>query len=215
MMDKHQETFETWNKIAQLYEEKFMDLDLYNHTYDQFCDAIKSDRASILDIGCGPGNITRYLLRKRPDLHIEGIDLAPNMIELARKNNPTASFSVSDVRNLHLRNKKTEGIICGFCLPFLSAPECKKLFSDSCKLLHENGVFYLSFVPGNPASSGFISGSSGDRVFFNYHDPDTLMNELTETGFEITQTENIEFLKLNGATETHTILISRKKTEKI
>lgn len=30
----YQETFETWNKIAGLYEEKFMDLDLYNQSYD-------------------------------------------------------------------------------------------------------------------------------------------------------------------------------------
>lgn len=212
-MDKHQETFETWNKIASLYEEKFMDLDLYNHTYDQFCDAIKSDHAGILDIGCGPGNISRYLLRKRPDFRVEGIDLAPNMIELARKNNPGASFSVADVRNLHLRNYKVDGIICGFCLPFLTTSECKKLISDAYKLLKENGIFYLSFVPGNPDESRFISGSNGDRVFFNFHDPETIKHELKVAGFEMPEVHNISFTKSNGDNEIHTIFISGKQND--
>ena len=63
-MDKYRETFETWNKVAQLYEDKFMDLDLYNDTYDQFCELLLKKNASILEIGCGPGNITKYLLSK-------------------------------------------------------------------------------------------------------------------------------------------------------
>jgi len=28
-MDNYQKTFETWNKVAELYRDKFMDLDLY------------------------------------------------------------------------------------------------------------------------------------------------------------------------------------------
>ena len=56
-MDKYKETFKTWNKVASLYEDKFMDLDLYNNTYDYFCELVK-DNAKILEIGCGPGNIT-------------------------------------------------------------------------------------------------------------------------------------------------------------
>lgn len=33
-MDKYKETFETWNNVASMYHDKFMDLDLYNDTYD-------------------------------------------------------------------------------------------------------------------------------------------------------------------------------------
>ena len=33
-MDRYTETFETWNKIATQYQDKFMQLDLYNYTYD-------------------------------------------------------------------------------------------------------------------------------------------------------------------------------------
>ena len=89
-MDNYQETFETWNKLASLYQDKFMDLELYNESYDAFCNSIAKENANILEIGCGPGNITKYLLLKRPNYQIYGIDVAPNMIELARQNNPTA-----------------------------------------------------------------------------------------------------------------------------
>ena len=85
-MDTYKETFVTWNKVAKLYQDKFMDLDLYNDTYDTFCDQVNIRNATILDIGCGPGKITKYLLNKRPDFRIEGIDISPNMIELAKKN---------------------------------------------------------------------------------------------------------------------------------
>ena len=80
-MDKYEETFETWDKVAYLYQEKFMDLDLYNETYDFICNSILKDNARILDVGCGPGNITKYLLSKRPDFDILGIDISPNMID--------------------------------------------------------------------------------------------------------------------------------------
>ena len=76
-MDNYKETFETWNKITTLYQNKFMDLDLYNDTYDSFCNSLSKENSSILEIGCGPGNITKYLLEQRPDLLILGIDVAP------------------------------------------------------------------------------------------------------------------------------------------
>ena len=54
-MDSYKETFETWNKIAVLYQDKFMDLDLYDDTYDAFCEQIAKINPTILEIGCGHG----------------------------------------------------------------------------------------------------------------------------------------------------------------
>ena len=66
-MDTYQETFDTQNKVAKLYQDMFMNLDLYNDSYDTFCDQVKIKNATILEIGCGPENITKYLLKKRLD----------------------------------------------------------------------------------------------------------------------------------------------------
>ncbi len=63
-MNRYQETFKAWNKIAQIYQDKFMELDLYNEAYDTFCELIPVKNSKILEIACGPGNITKYLLGK-------------------------------------------------------------------------------------------------------------------------------------------------------
>ena len=59
MSSSFKENHETWNKIAQEYEDKFLGIDLYNDSYDGFCTLIQKENASILEIGCGPGNITQ------------------------------------------------------------------------------------------------------------------------------------------------------------
>lgn len=210
-MDRYKETFETWNKIASLYEERFMDLDLYNHTYDHICDLITKDKAKLLEIGCGPGNITKYLLSKRPDFNIFGIDIATNMIELAKKNNPTACYAIMDSRQISNLKTKYDGIICGFCLPYLSQTESKTFIADCYHLLNKNGHLYLSFVEGDPNKSGFQVGSSGDRVYFNFYNLDVLTEQLKENNFEQIEVVKVDYKKVEKQMETHTILTAKKK----
>ncbi len=209
-MDRYQETFETWNKVAALYQEKFMSLNLYNETYDFICNSINKNNAGILEIGCGPGNITKYLLSKRPDLQIFGIDIAPNMIALAQENNPGANFAVMDSRKIQELKTTYDGIVCGFCLPYLSQDECLQLMKDSYHLLNENGLIYLSFVEGYSEKSGFKTGSNGDRVYFYYHDVDMLKDQLIKSSFKEIKQFNVEYKKTETEKEMHTILIAKK-----
>ncbi|MBL7743793.1 MAG: class I SAM-dependent methyltransferase [Chitinophagaceae bacterium] len=211
-MDKYRETFETWNKVALLYQDKFMDLDLYNDTYDFICNSITRSNAKILEIGCGPGNITKYLLSERPDFDIFGIDIAPNMIELAKKNNPSASFAVMDSRHINEIKTKYDGIVCGFCLPYLSQTDSWKLITDCYDLLNENGLIYISFVEGDPIKSDFQVGSSGDRTFFYYHNSDDLKEKLIESKFDELNTFKVYYKKSEKAIDIHTILTAKKKT---
>ncbi|WP_026705306.1 class I SAM-dependent DNA methyltransferase [Flavobacterium soli] len=209
-MNKYKTTFETWNKVASLYEEHFMDLDLYNDSYDTFCEAIEKSNPKILEIGCGPGNITKYMLSKRPDFDLEGIDIAPNMIELAKKNNPNATFRVMDSRNIDQLKTEYDGIICGFCIPYLSKSDCSKLVKDIKNLFSEKGILYLSFIEGDYEKSGYQSGSSGDQVYFYYHDLESIQTDLSENGFEITNISHKDYTRKDGTSEIHTILIARK-----
>ena len=209
-MDKYKTTFESWNKVASLYEEHFMDLDLYNDTYDAFCEAIEKSNPKILEIGCGPGNITKYMLSKRPDFDLEGIDIAPNMVELAKKNNPNATFRVMDSRDIDQLKTKYDGIICGFCIPYLSKSDCSKLIKDTKNLLSEKGILYLSFIEGDYEKSGYQSGSSGDQVYFYYHTLEKIQTDLSGNGFEMIDIYNKNYTRKDGTSETHTILIARK-----
>ena len=209
-MDTYQETFDTWNKVAKLYQDKFMNLDLYDDTYDIFCEAINIENATILEIGCGPGNITKYLLSKRPDFRIEGIDISPNMIELAKANNPTANFKVMDCREIDKLQRKFDGIICGFCFPYLSEFDSSKLVKDCSNLLKDKGVLYISFVEGDYIKSGFQVGSSGDRTFFYFHTLDSFTKELTNNNLEIIKLVNKNYKRSIAIEEVHTIIIAKK-----
>jgi len=210
-MDKHKETFETWNKVASVYQAKYMDLDLYNETYDFICSSVEKDKAAILEIGCGPGNITRYLLAKRPDFNILCIDFAPNMIDLAKKNNPAASFRVMDCRQISELKTKFDGIVCGFCLPYLSSPESEKLISDAAQLLNKGGLLYLSFMEGDPAKSGFQTASTGDRAYFYYHELDKLKAHLVSSAFKELKVFKVKYQRPGAEMEIHTILTATKK----
>ncbi len=209
-MDRYKETFDTWNKIASLYQDKFMELDLYNDTYDFICNSIDKPNAKLLEIGCGPGNITKYLIAKRPDFDIFGIDIAPNMVELARQNNPTAHFAVMDSRQINNLDSTYDGIVCGFCLPYLSQTETNELIANSYDLLNENGLLYLSFVEGDPDKSDFKAGSGG-RVYFYYHKLDDITSQLSSFKFGEIKIFKVKYKISETEFDTHTIMTAKKK----
>jgi trans-aconitate methyltransferase len=80
---------------------------------------IQKDNAEILEVACGPGNVTKYLLSQRPSFRTKGIDLAPKMVELARINNPTAEFFVMDIRDISSISKQYDGCHVWFLFSLL------------------------------------------------------------------------------------------------
>lgn len=210
-MNTNSETFTTWNKIAQLYNDKFMAMDLYNETYDFILNELSLENAKVLDVACGPGNITKYLLSKSPELLIDGIDIAPAMIELAKQNNPTTNFQVMDCRLIGELDSGYDAIICGFSFPYLTQEESPKFISDSAKLLNENGLIYISFVEGDPKDSNFKTNNDGDRIFFNYHLLDKVQEDLLANGFKVLKVFEVDYSKDKSKTDMHTILISKKE----
>ncbi len=210
MKNNYQETHNTWNKIALLYEEHFMDLALYNDTYHQFCELLSKSNASILEIGCGPGNITRQLLALKPNLKILATDVSQNMVDLAQQNNPGITVQVLDCRDLEIFSEPFEGIVCGFTIPYLAKIDVSKLLANCAKLLTVDGILYLSFVIGNYEDSGFITGSSGDRTYFYYHDFQTIQQDIKLNNMVIIERSDKEYKKADGTLEIHTILMARK-----
>lgn len=212
-MDRYQETFATWNNVAQLYQDKFMDIPLYHESYDFICENVAKPNAVILEIGCGPGNITQYLLARRPDFHIHGIDIAPKMIELAAKNNPTARFTVMDARKVGELNMDADAIVCGFCLPYLSEDDARQLIESARSILPPQGLFYISFLEGDPRLSGFQTGSSGDRTYFYYHTLERIEQNLRINGFHSLKIFKVLYPRTETTQEVHTLLIAQKHAD--
>jgi trans-aconitate methyltransferase len=84
-MPENEDSFATWNELAVLYEEKFMHLKIYNAGYDAL-GRLLPQTATVLELGCGPGNIGRYLKDSHPKWKYHATDYAPGMVAIATRN---------------------------------------------------------------------------------------------------------------------------------
>jgi trans-aconitate 2-methyltransferase len=55
--------------------------------------------AEVVDLGCGPGNLTGLLAHRWPDAHVVGLDSSPEMIEKARGLGQSVEYAVADLRD--------------------------------------------------------------------------------------------------------------------
>ena len=209
--NEYRRSIEVWDKVATDYAKKFMDLDLYNESYDDFLRRLPKGTARVLEVGCGPGILTRYFLDKSPGLDVMGIDFSPAMIQCAKRLSPQATFQVMDARNISSLPVGFEGIAAGFILPYLSEVDRENFLVNCSKLLSPGGVLYLSYVPGPAERSGYLEGSTGDRLFFHYLETPALTNNLNDRGFDLLQTFVFNYSRSEEEAETHCALIAQKR----
>lgn len=211
-MNRDSTTQNTYNRAAQSYWEKKSPVTLYNASFDTFFEMLPQN-APVFELGCGPGNVSQYLLGKRPDLTITGIDLAPNMVALAKANNPTAHYRVMDCRSIAAINQKFDAILAAFVLPYLTKKECKKLIADCTALLTDKGSLYLSTMEGDYSTSGFetASFSPQNKVHIHYHQEDFIKECLTQSGFELIHLIKQPCPEPDGRVFTDMIFIAKKK----
>ncbi|RZJ31420.1 MAG: class I SAM-dependent methyltransferase [Flavobacterium sp.] len=183
-MDKTKAAVAVFDKLAALYQQKYIDVSAYSDSFRVFCENLP-DGASIFELACGPGNITRYLLDLRPDLKIYATDLSPNMVALAAQNNPEARFGVLDCREISNLNEAYDAVMCGFCLPYLSKEDAVALIADAARLLRADGLLYISTMEDDYQKSGFEAGSTGDKIFMHYHEAGYLTSAFKESGLAV------------------------------
>ena len=53
---------------------------------------------TVVDLGCGPGNLTGLLAARWPDARVEGVDSSPEMVEAARSRGDAVANAVGDLR---------------------------------------------------------------------------------------------------------------------
>ncbi|TYP99161.1 methyltransferase family protein [Tenacibaculum adriaticum] len=209
-MNKENITYQTWNKVAQKYEDKFMSSSVYTYSFDALLQHTKIQNAKILDVGCGPGNITKYPLERNPNFNITGIDFSENMIELAKKNNPETDFKVLDCRNIDNLKQKYDVIIYGFCFPYISKEETIKLIKKSKTLLNENGLIFISTMIDDYDKSEYKTSSSGDKIYTYYHQENDLVEELKINNFKLLENYKKEYTKNNVVIATDLFLIAKR-----
>jgi trans-aconitate methyltransferase len=212
-MENFDVSVQRFDQFAVEYARRFMDMNEYSDSIDRFCDSIENTQPKILELACGPGNVTRLLKSRFPESQITAIDLAPQMIEIARKSLPEVDFRVMDVRNISTIPGRFDAIMCSFCLPFLSKEDTEKLIVDCAQQLVPGGVLYVSTMEGNEERAGFETNSfSGDaEIYFNYHQQSDLENAFEKSGFEIRQIKLQDYIEPDGYTTIDMIFIGAKR----
>ena len=185
MVKRTQNVIDLFDKYAIQYQEKYMDVGLYSDAIDILCKWVNKSDAIILEIACGPGNLTSYILNQNPKYDILGIDISPAMVELAKKNNPLAKFKTMDCRNIDQLVTKYDGIVGGFCLPYLNRDEAEKFIHDCSALLNSKGVIYLSTMEGDYKNSGYEISKSNpdDKLYTHYYQAQYLIDVLKQNNF--------------------------------
>ncbi|WBB64124.1 class I SAM-dependent methyltransferase [Streptomyces sp. WMMC500] len=149
---------ESYDKVADNYVHLLQTTgmgDIRRHPWlkaamDVFADAV-ADSGPVLDVGCGPGQVTAYLAER--GLDVSGVDLSPGMIENARRLHPQCRFSVSSATDLALDEGSLGGVLGWwslFNLPRAVLPQVVALFASALK-------------PGGHFLTGTHVGE-GDRV---------------------------------------------------
>lgn len=206
-----QHTASIYNRHVKEYMNRFMDLGLYKDTFEFLLETLPPG-GNVLEMGCGPGNVAKHMLGKRPDLHYLGIDLAPEMIKAAREENPGAEFQLLDIRNADRIEGRFDAVIAAFCIPYLSAGDLPGVFSTMKKFAAEKGMIYLSFMEGPRERSGLekTSFTGNDELYISYYPASEIALLLKEDGFEIKRFYSQDYPEADGSVTRDIIYIAGK-----
>lgn len=98
---------------------------------------------STLDLGCGGGRTTSYLLSKGVEKeNIVGVDLNEKMISIARKKLPEVEFICRDISELEFKSKKFDLIVSSMVFHYLDDAELRKVLRNCHRWLKEGGVLF-------------------------------------------------------------------------
>lgn len=79
---------------------------------DKLLSYIPEKTGKLLEVACGRGATTRYLLKYYDPERVTGIDISEDHLDICRKNAPGCTFQQMDATNLIFPDNSFENIIC-------------------------------------------------------------------------------------------------------
>jgi ubiquinone/menaquinone biosynthesis C-methylase UbiE len=192
---------DSFNRHVKWYEERITPLSIYDVSYDGLISQLAHD-CRILDVGCGPANISAYLKSKLPQLSITGIDLSPLMLEAAKARIPEGQFINMDIRNIKTLNRSFNAIILGFCIPYLDDSETATLLSDAKDMLNANGTVYLSYIQAETTTP-----FSSEIPVMRKHSTESISNYVHDAGLKIIRQFSVVYTDDRDNTDFHVSLL--------
>jgi trans-aconitate methyltransferase len=133
-----------YNQYAKVWSSKKSSSTHYAHLYLEK-PAMQSvlngtKYGSILDLGCGSGEDTKWLQNLSSD--ITGIDSSFELIAIAEFDNPESKFIVHDLNNIYNTDKKFDLIFSSLTFHYIE--DWNKLFTNIYQLLNNGGKVVFS-----------------------------------------------------------------------
>jgi SAM-dependent methyltransferase len=104
-------------------------------------DALASPPRRVLDLGTGTGAVARLVAERFPEAEIVGADMAPQMIEEARRvtDSPRITYQVADAQKLPFADGAFDLVTLGNMIPF---------FDELARVVKPGGRMLIAYSAG-------------------------------------------------------------------
>lgn len=173
----------------------------FNRKADAILNLIKKHKnPRVLEIGCGTGILSKYLLAKRPTLNIEGIDISPEAISIAKrdlKKYKNANFRIGNGFKLSYKSHRFDYVIGNSVihhLPLdLTLSEIKRVLKPGGRIwfCEPNALNpQIAMEKNIPLIKAIFQDSEDEKAFFKWQ----LKDNLEKSGFQDVEVRPYEFL---------------------
>src|SRR5262249_53155244 len=98
--------FGYWNEDTESH------LEACENLMEELLAFIPDKKGTILDVACGKGATTRYLLNYYEPGQVTGINISENQLKVCRKNAPGCTFLVMDAATMDFQDHSFDSLIC-------------------------------------------------------------------------------------------------------
>lgn len=189
MNDKILNTQTSYDQVAAEYAEKFKD-EMDHKPFDRDClhrlAREVGNLGPICDMGCGPGQIARYLYRQGVDTL--GVDLSPRMVAEAQRLNPEIHFHQGDMLALPDADNSLGGIAAFYCIIHIPREKVVDALREMKRVLKPGGVLLITFHTGDEIKHLDDWWEKPVNLDFAFYRPEEMETWLKEAGFELEET---------------------------
>lgn len=156
-----------WNNIHTNYDRETIKVDNW---LDEFSSIIDSAAAPILDLGCGSGNDTLYLIKKNKNVF--AVDQSENAIINIKRNFPevieTRTMNMLD--GIDYPDNMFSIVIADLSLHYFSDEDTKSVLSEIKRILRSEGYLLIRVNTINDVNHGAGEGEEIEHHFYRTKD---------------------------------------------